>query len=57
VLTAINRARAAARARVWELAGQHAPHAGIDACAPLVIDIDATLVTHALEQGVCGGYL
>ena len=32
-LTAINTARAVARARVWELAGQHAPHAGIDAAA------------------------
>lgn len=57
VLTAINKARAAARARVWELAGAHAPHAGIDAAAPLVIDIDATLVTaHSTKQSAAATY-
>jgi hypothetical protein len=44
-LSAINTARALARARVWKLAGGQAPHAGIDAARPLVIDVDATLVT------------
>src|SRR5918997_5237647 len=56
-LTAINTARAAARARVWELAGQHAPHAGIDAAAALVIDIDATLVTaHSDKESAAATY-
>lgn len=45
VLTAIAAARAVARARVWKLAGEHAPDAGIDASHPLVVDVDATLVT------------
>ncbi len=44
-LAAINRARAVARARVWELAGEHAPDHEATAQAPLVIDVDATLVT------------
>ena len=44
-LAAIRAARAAARERAWELAGQHAPDAGITGAAPLVIDLDATLVT------------
>ena len=44
-LKAIHAARAAARRRVWGLAGQHAPDAGITAASPLVIDLDATLVT------------
>jgi hypothetical protein len=44
-LAAIHAARAAARARVWKLAGQDAPTTGIDAASPLVIDLDATLVT------------
>lgn len=45
VLAAIAAARAVARARVWNLAGEHAPDAGIDLSRPLVIDVDATLVT------------
>jgi len=44
-LLAINRARAAARAAVWQLAGQHAPDHEVSAEQPLVVDIDATLVT------------
>ena len=44
-LAAIDTARAAARARVWRLAGEHAPDHGIDADRPLLIDTDATLVT------------
>jgi Transposase DDE domain group 1 len=49
-LKAINAARAAARARVWGLAGEHAPDHAADAAAPLVIDIDATLVTAHSEK-------
>lgn len=45
VLKAIDRARAAARARAWSLAGEHAPDHGADAKSPIVIDLDATLVT------------
>jgi len=44
-LTAIESARAAARAHVWALAGDQAPDYGTDAGSPLVIDLDATLVT------------
>lgn len=44
-LAAINTARAQARARVWSLAGNHAPDHAADARTPLVIDLDATLVT------------
>jgi hypothetical protein len=52
VLKAINVARAAARARVWALAGEHAPDAGRDADDPLIIDTDATLVgAHSDKQG------
>jgi hypothetical protein len=50
VLKAINTARAAARAAVWELAGEHAPDHDTNAAAPLVIDIDATLVTAHSEK-------
>ena len=49
-LRAINTARAAARARVWVLAGEHAPDHQVDAAAPLMIDIDATLVTAHSEK-------
>jgi Transposase DDE domain group 1 len=44
-LRAISTARATARTRAWRLAGKAAPSAGIDAKTPLVIDLDATLVT------------
>jgi hypothetical protein len=44
-LAAIDTARAAARARVWALAGEHAPGHRATAAEPLVVDIDATLVT------------
>jgi hypothetical protein len=51
-LRAIHAARAAARARAWKLAGVHAPDHGIDAGKPLVIDVDATLVTaHSDKEG------
>jgi hypothetical protein len=49
-LAAIDTARAAARARAWELAGVHAPHHDVDAARPLVVDVDATLVTAHSEK-------
>jgi hypothetical protein len=49
-LTAINTARAAARAHVWELAGTQAPNYDTDARTPLIVDIDATLVTSHSEK-------
>jgi len=52
VLAAIDTARATARARAWELAGDHAPDHQTDAGQPLVIDVDATLVTaHSDKEG------
>jgi hypothetical protein len=47
---AISRARKTARRRVWRLAGEHAPDAAISAADPLVIDVDATLVTAHSEK-------
>jgi hypothetical protein len=44
-LAAIDSARASARAAVWAAAGKHAPDQGIDADHPVIIDLDATLVT------------
>lgn len=44
-LARIDTARAVARAQVWRLAGDQAPDHGIDAGTPLIIDLDATLVT------------
>ncbi len=44
-LAALRSARAAARARAWQRAGEHAPGHDVSAVAPLVIDLDATLVT------------
>jgi len=49
-LAAINTARATARARVWALAGKHAPDHEATATSPLVIDLDATLVTAHSEK-------
>lgn len=49
-LAAINTARAAARAQVWELAGTQAPNHSSDARSPMIIDIDATLVTSYSEK-------
>jgi DDE family transposase len=49
-LTAIAAARAAARARAWSLAGEHAPDHDRNATTPLVIDVDATLVTAHSEK-------
>ena len=50
VLPAIDRARAAARARVWAAARTGAPDHGTDARQPLVVDVDATLVTSHSEK-------
>jgi hypothetical protein len=44
-LAAIASARGAARAQGWRTAGAQAPDHGIDAEHPLVINLDATLVT------------
>lgn len=44
-VTAIRAARVAARTAAWERAGDRAPDHGIDADDPLIIDLDATLVT------------
>ena len=49
-LRAISAARAMARARVWALAGKQSPAAGISAAQPLVIDVDATLITAHSEK-------
>jgi hypothetical protein len=49
-LTAIDIARAAARATVWGLAGEHAPDHVIDADQPLIVDLDATLVGSHSEK-------
>jgi hypothetical protein len=51
-LRAINTARALVRARAWRLAGDHAPDRRVDAGSPLVIDVDATLLTaHSDKEG------
>jgi Transposase DDE domain group 1 len=52
VLRAINAARATARVQAWRLAGTAAPSAGVEARTPLVIDLDATLVSaHSDKEG------
>lgn len=45
VLKVIDSARAKARERAWAMAGDHAPDYGVDARHPVVIDLDATLIT------------
>jgi hypothetical protein len=47
---AIDAARAAARRQVWARAGTDAPDHGVDHRRPLVLDIDATLVTAHSEK-------
>jgi hypothetical protein len=49
-LAAIASARATARARAWLLAGEHAPDHATNASRPLVIDVDATLITAHSEK-------
>jgi hypothetical protein len=45
VLAAVDTARAQARARAWALAGRAAPGHASDGASPVIIDLDATLVT------------
>lgn len=49
-LAAIDTARAGARARVWALAGEDAPDDATSGNDPLVVDLDATLVTAHSEK-------
>ncbi len=49
-IAAISQARAAARAEAWRLAGEHAPDAAASAASPLIIDLDATLITAHSEK-------
>jgi hypothetical protein len=49
-LAAINKARAVVRERVWKAAGQDAPDHRVDKDHPLVIDLDATLITAHSEK-------
>jgi Transposase DDE domain group 1 len=50
-LAAIASARAAARATAWSLAGGNAPDHHADASRPVVIDVDATLVSaHSAKE-------
>ena len=52
VEAAVDRVRGEVRRRVWDLAGEHAPTAGISAASPLVIDVDATVVeVHWAKEG------
>ncbi|TDD83503.1 hypothetical protein E1293_14585 [Actinomadura darangshiensis] len=46
-MRAIRKARAAARARAWELAGEHAPSTGGDL---IPVDLDATIVLAHSEK-------
>jgi hypothetical protein len=56
-LAAIAAARAAARARAWRLAGKHAPNHGADRNRPLIVDVDATLVTaHSEKEGAAATF-
>ncbi|MGV9793139.1 IS1380 family transposase [Gordonia sp. NPDC003422] len=49
-LAAINAARAAARTLAWAAARQAAPSHGRDSSSPVIIDLDATLVTAHSEK-------
>lgn len=56
-LTAINSARASVRAVAWKAAGAQGPDHRIDAETPLIIDIDATLITaHSDKQHAAPTY-
>jgi len=50
VLAGVGRAMATARERVWALAGAHAPNQTASSDDPLVVDLDATLVTSHSEK-------
>ena len=49
-LAAINTARARVRATAWKLAGEAAPAHGIGPDRPVIVDLDATLVTAHSEK-------
>jgi Transposase DDE domain group 1 len=52
VLAAIDRARSSARTVVWARAGKAAPDTDVDADRPLIVDLDATLITaHSDKEG------
>lgn len=56
-LSALTKARAQARKTVWELTGEHAPNYRIDQYRPLIIDLDATLLTaHSEKQNTAPTY-
>lgn len=56
-LQAIASARAAGRARVWGLAGDRAPDHGADGDNPIVVDLDATLVSsHSDKENAAATY-
>jgi hypothetical protein len=57
VLAAIDTARATGRARAWELAGNQAPDHDTDANQPVIVDVDATLVTaHSEKEGAAATF-
>jgi hypothetical protein len=49
-LAAIDAARAMTRARVWSLAGEHAPNHAATVDDPIIVDLDATLLTAHSEK-------
>ena len=49
-LAAIDTARAVARKQAWKLAGSHGPNHGASARAPVIVDLDATLVGSHSEK-------
>lgn len=49
-LAAIDDARHQARSAAWALSGEHAPDAAVSPDAPIVIDLDATLLTAHSEK-------
>jgi len=49
-LAAINRARAAVRARVWAMAGPASPDHMMSSKAPLIVDLDSSLITAHSEK-------
>ena len=57
VLAAVAAARKVARARAWELAGEDAPNHAVSADDPLIVDLDATLVTaHSDKERAAPNY-
>lgn len=56
-LAAIAAAGATARSAAWEAAGHRAPDDGVDADHPLIVDLDATLVTaHSDKESAAPTY-